>query len=80
MTVTTTSSTTYSETETATKANLKVGLCATAIGQTDDTGAVTARTISLNTPTASGCTAGFGGGLGRGRFGAGGSGGTGTSG
>jgi hypothetical protein len=75
VTVTTTSATVYREDETATKASLKVGLCATAIGATDDTGAVTARTIALSTPTASGCTTGFGGGFGRGRFGAGGAGG-----
>ncbi len=74
VTVTTTSATTYRENETVTKANLKVGLCATAIGATDDTGAVTARTIALSTPTSSGCTLGFGGGFGRGRFGGGGSG------
>ena len=61
VTVTTTASTTYREDETATKANLKVGLCATAIGTTDDTGAVTARTIALSTPTSSGCTTRFGG-------------------
>lgn len=75
VTVTTTSATTYREMETGTKANLKVGLCATAIGNTDDTGAVTARTIALSSPTSTGCTAGFGG-FGRGRFG-GGAGGTG---
>jgi hypothetical protein len=70
VTVTTTSATTYRETETVTKANLKVGLCATAIGTTDDTGAVNARTIALSTPTSSGCSVGFGGfGGGRGRFG-----------
>ncbi len=70
VTVTTTAATTYRETETATKANLEVGLCATAIGTTDDTGAVNARSISLSTPTSSGCSLGFAGGFGRGRFGA----------
>jgi hypothetical protein len=70
VTVTTTSATTYRENEAATRANLKVGLCATAIGTTDDTGAVNARTISLSTPTSSGCSLGFAGGFGRGRFGA----------
>jgi hypothetical protein len=71
VTVTTTSATTYREMEAATKANLKVGLCATAIGATDDTGAVTARTIALSPATSTGCTFGFGGGFGRGRFGGG---------
>jgi hypothetical protein len=79
VTVTTSASTVYREDETATKANLKVGLCATAIGTTDETGAVTARTIALSTPTSSGCTTGFGGGFGRGRFG-GGAGGAGNGG
>lgn len=78
VTVTTTSGTTFREEATATKADLKVGLCATAIGTTDDTGAVTARTIALSTPTSSGCTQlGFGGGFGRFRQGAGASGGAG---
>jgi hypothetical protein len=68
VTVTTTSATTYRQLESATKANLKVELCATAIGATDDTGAIAARSIALSTPAASGCSAGFGGG----RFGGGG--------
>ena len=71
VTVTTTSSTTFREEATATKADLKVGLCATAVGATDDTGAVTARTIALSTPTSSGCSFGFGGGGFGGRFGRG---------
>jgi hypothetical protein len=62
VTVTTTSATKYQQIESATKSNLKVGLCASAFGTTDDTGAVTARTISLSTPGANGCTMGFGGG------------------
>jgi hypothetical protein len=75
ITVTTTSATTYRALETATKANLKVGLCATAVGTTDDTGAVAARTIALSPATSTGCSLGFGGGgFGRGRFGAGGAG------
>lgn len=66
VTVTTTSATTYRQLEAATKAALKVNLCATAFGATDDTGAVTARSIALSTAGANGCSAGFGGG----RFGA----------
>jgi hypothetical protein len=38
-----------------------VGKCATAVGQADSTGAVTARSITLSTPGANGCTSGFGG-------------------
>jgi hypothetical protein len=38
-----------------------VGKCATAIGSASTTGAITARSISLSTPGATGCTTGFGG-------------------
>jgi hypothetical protein len=61
VTVTTTSATTYHQDATATSANLKVGLCATAIGAADDTGAVAATSIALSTAGANGCTTGFGG-------------------
>jgi hypothetical protein len=68
---------------TATSAAIKVGLCATAIGTANDTGAIAARTISLSNPTSSGsCSAagGFGGGFGGGGFGGGGFGGGGFGG
>lgn len=71
ITVTTDASTAVTTTARTTSAAAKVGLCATAIGSTDTTGAVAARSISLSNPTANGCTAGFG------RFGGGGSGGQG---
>ena len=61
VTVTTTASTTYRETQAASKSALKVGLCATAIGPSDSTGAVSAKSIALSTPGANGCTTGFGG-------------------
>ncbi len=64
ITVTTTGSTTYRQTTAATKADLKVGLCASAIGTTDDTGAVTARSITLIQKSSNGCTFG-GSGFGR---------------
>lgn len=78
VTVTTTPTTTFRQQTTATKADLKVGLCATAVGSTDSTGAVTARTIALSTAGANGCTTGFGG-FGRG-FGGGSGAGSGTAG
>jgi hypothetical protein len=37
-----------------------VGKCATAVGTADSTGAVTARSITLSTAGANGCTTGFG--------------------
>ena len=58
-TVTTTSGTTYMQTESATAAALVVGQCATAFGPSDDTGAVTATSISVRPPGPNGC-AGFG--------------------
>jgi hypothetical protein len=60
VTVTTTRATTYQQTAKATKAALKVGQCATAIGSTDDTGAVTARSIAVSPPMNGAC-GGFGG-------------------
>jgi hypothetical protein len=76
ITVTTTAATTYRQDATATSASLKVGLCATAIGKTDDTGAVAATTIALSTATSTGCTTGLGGGFGGRNGGTGNGGGT----
>lgn len=59
--VTVDSSTTYQKTEPANSTALKVGECAAATGQADDTGAVTARTISLSQAGPNGCQT-FGGG------------------
>jgi len=55
------SSTQFTTTEQASPSNLSVGLCATALGPADQTGAITATTISLRTAGASGCTTTFGG-------------------
>ncbi|WP_236796788.1 DUF5666 domain-containing protein [Amycolatopsis sp. GM8] len=68
--------TTYQKTESANSSALKVGECAVATGQADDTGAVTAKTISLSQAGPNGCQ-GFGG---RGRNGAGGGNGAGNGG
>ncbi|MDQ0382929.1 DUF5666 domain-containing protein [Amycolatopsis thermophila] len=56
--VTVDSSTTFTRTESATASALKVGECATADGQTDDTGTVTARTIGISQPGPDGCVTG----------------------
>jgi hypothetical protein len=65
ITVTLSSGAQVTTTTTTTSAAAKVGECATAIGTTNSTGAIAARTISLSTPTSAGCTAaGFGGGFG----------------
>lgn len=75
--MTTTSSTKYSETVTANSSALAVGECVTAIGKTDDTGAVAASSIAIEAKVNGGCSTGFGrrvGGFG-GAIAAGGSGG-----
>jgi Domain of unknown function (DUF5666) len=59
VTVTLTSSTTFTERTTASSSDLAVGKCANAIGSASSTGAVTARSIVISTPGANGCTAGF---------------------
>jgi hypothetical protein len=59
-TVTVTSSTKYTTVAPATKAALKVGKCATAIGAADSTGAVKATRVAISTPSSTGCTSGFG--------------------
>ncbi|MTD56330.1 DUF5666 domain-containing protein [Amycolatopsis pithecellobii] len=53
--VTVDSATTYTKSESATPNALKVGECAVATGTADDTGAVTARMISLSQPDPGGC-------------------------
>lgn len=68
-TVHVTSATTYTTTVTATRAAVKVGLCAAAFGRTDSTGAVSATRLELSSPVGGSCTTGF-----RGRLGGGGGG------
>ncbi|MBV8540423.1 MAG: hypothetical protein JO063_00975 [Pseudonocardiales bacterium] len=70
--VTTTATTTFSKTVATDHAALAVGECVTAFGPSDDTGAVTASSISIRQPGPRGCQGGFGGpGGGRGRAGSG---------
>lgn len=59
--VTVGSATTYSKSESANSGALKVGECVAATGQADDTGAVTAKTISISQAGPNGCST-FGGG------------------
>ncbi|HJP74768.1 MAG TPA: DUF5666 domain-containing protein [Pseudonocardiaceae bacterium] len=68
-TVTVNSSTTYSKVESATSSALAVGDCVAAVGSTDDTGAVTAKSIAISKPGPNGCSQGFGGGRFRGNGG-----------
>jgi hypothetical protein len=74
--VTTTPSTSWTQTVPATSSVAKVGVCAAAIGPADDTGAVTARSITISQPVDGSCTQGGFGGAGRfgGFFGQGGQG------
>jgi hypothetical protein len=71
ITVTVPSSVSVTQTVAATSAAAVVGKCATAIGKTNTRGDLAATTITISTPTAAGCRAGFG------RFGQGGGSGTG---
>jgi hypothetical protein len=59
-TVDVTGSTTYSQTVAAAATDLAVGKCVQAVGSSNDTGAVTATSISISTPGANGCSTGFG--------------------
>ncbi len=59
--VTLTSSTAFTERQSASATNLAVGKCASSFGSADSTGAVTATSITLSTPGANGCSSGFGG-------------------
>jgi len=58
--VTVTPTTTYSTTQTATAAAIVVGQCARAVGPADSTGAVTASSLTVSTPTNGVCGSGFG--------------------
>jgi hypothetical protein len=69
VTVTTIGSTTYTAQKAAAASDIAVGECASALGKADDTGAVTATSISLRPATNGSCTSGFGG-TGGGRGGA----------
>lgn len=73
-TVTWSSSTTFTAQRAATAAAVQVGQCMTAVGKSDDTGAVTATRITISAPVDGSCTSGFGfgrGGAGRGGNGSG---------
>jgi hypothetical protein len=59
--VTTTAATTYTKTVSATAKDLAVGLCVTAIGSSNDTGAVTASLIASQPSVNGSCTGGLGG-------------------
>jgi hypothetical protein len=61
VTVTTIGSTTYTAQKAAAASDIAVGECASALGKADDTGAVTATSISLRPATNGSCTTGFGG-------------------
>ena len=61
VTVTLGSSATVERAVSATGADAKVGLCATATGKADSTGTVAATVIALSPKRANGCTGGFGG-------------------
>ncbi len=59
-TVTTTATTTYSKTVAAKATALVTGKCVTAVGKSDDTGAIAATAISIRAAENGTCTAGFG--------------------
>lgn len=67
VTVTYSSSTTFTRLTAATSAAVKVGICLTAQGRTDDTGALTAASVTVSAPTKGTCQTGFGRGLGAGQ-------------
>lgn len=67
ITVTLASATTYTEQKAVTAANLAVGDCVAATGTTDDTGAVTARTVRITSTGGQDCSSAFVGGFGGGR-------------
>jgi Domain of unknown function (DUF5666) len=54
-------STTYSETQSAGASALAVGDCVTAVGSSDTTGAVTARSVRITSTGGKTCSSGFGG-------------------
>ncbi|HEX5401817.1 MAG TPA: hypothetical protein VFX16_05905 [Pseudonocardiaceae bacterium] len=59
-TVTVTTATTYTESAKATSHALAVGDCIVALGASDDTGAVSAKTINISKAGSNGCAGGFG--------------------
>jgi hypothetical protein len=62
--VTVNAATTYTESAKATSSALAVGDCIVALGASDDTGAVTAKTINISKAGSNGCAGGFGRGAG----------------
>jgi hypothetical protein len=60
-TVKTSSATTYTRTEAATAKALALGLCVTAMGKADDTGSITATSITLRPAQNGSCSSGFSG-------------------
>ncbi len=65
--ITTDASTTFTKVVSASQSTLAVGQCVAAVGPADQTGAVTANTISIRPPGPNGCFTGRGGQGGRGR-------------
>jgi hypothetical protein len=59
VTVTYTPSTTFTTLEKAAASAVRVGVCLTAFGKTDDTGAVTATAVQVSPPVGGTCTTGF---------------------
>ncbi len=74
VTVNVTAQTKYSRSALVTASSLKIGECATAIGNANDIGVVTATRLSVSQATAQGCTTGFRGAFGGGFSGSDGSG------
>lgn len=68
VTVTVTSATTFTAQQSVTASAVKVGVCVTAVGKADDTGAIAASVITVSPAVAGQCTGGFG--FGRGSAGA----------
>lgn len=60
VTVTTSADTTYTTTKAATADDITVGACVSSRGDADDTGAITATTISVTEPVDGTCSTGFG--------------------
>ena len=60
VTVTTSADTTYTTTASATATDVKVGVCVTSRGETDDTGALTATSIAVSDPVDGECAVGGG--------------------
>ena len=59
-TVTVNAATTYTESAKATSSALVVGDCIVALGASDDTGAVSAKSINISKAGSNGCAGGFG--------------------